>query len=236
MQIHDFRKDQMEKVAMPAWLEDMLYLLGAAALGGVGGGSAGAAFDLLLGSREPYLATALTTLGGNLGVATSIIGSLRRALRRELAKENEKDETAEKDENASESTEKRRDTRSADKLEKSAMPLWLQDALTLLGAATLGGVGGGATGAVLDLLLGARAPILTLLLGGLGGGTGYATGFASALRREVRRALREAREKGKGKAERSNVDRSTSRKMDEDEDEEAEISLKGLADELKKYD
>ena len=230
MPIHDFQRNQMVSVAMPAWLEDALYLLGAAALGGVGGGAAGASLDLLLGLREPYLANALSTLGGSLGVATSIIGSLRRALRRELAKDEEKDE------NATESTEKRRVTRSADKLEKSAMPLWLQDALTMLGAATLGGVGGGATGAVLDLWLGARAPILTLLLGGLGGGTGYATGFASALRREVRRALGEAREKGKRKTERSNVDRSTSRKTDEDEDEEAEISLKGLADELKKYD
>jgi hypothetical protein len=233
MLIYDFQKGQMEKVAMPAWLEDALYILGAMALGGLGGGSAGAAFDLLLGSKEPLLTLALGTAGGNLGVAASVIGSLRRALRRELAKDKEK---AEKDEDETESTEKLRATRSVDKLEKSAMPLWLQDILSILGGTALGGVGGGATGAVLDLLLGSRAPILTALLGGLGGGAGYTTGFTSALRREVRRALREAREKNKEKTENSKVDRSTSQKTDEDEDEdeEAEISLKGVADELKK--
>jgi len=210
MTIHDFQNGQMVKVAMPEWLEDALYALGPLTIGSIGG--------------WPGMA---------LGTAASVIASLRRALRRELAKDKEKDE---KDEDATESKEKQHVTRSADKLEKSAMPLWLSDILSILGATALGGVGGGATGAVLDLLLGSRAPVLALLLGGIGGGTGYATGFASALRREVRRALRGAREKGREKTENSKVDRSTSRKTYEDEDEEAEISLKGLADELKKYD
>jgi len=232
MRVHDFQKDQMVKVAIPAWLEDMLYMLGSLALGGLGGGATGAVLDRLLGSKEPLLTVGLSAIGSSLGTTESVISSLRRTLRRELAKDKEKDE---EDEDESESKEKHRATRPADKLEKSAMPLWLQDLLSILGAAALGGVGGGATGAVLDLLLRARAPILAVTLGGLGTGLGYTTGVTSRLRQAVRRELERAREKDKEKTERSNGDRSTSRKTneDEDEDEEAEISLKGLADELK---
>jgi len=156
----------MTKVVMSAWLKDALHTLGALVLGVIVGSAAGLALDLSLGFIEPHFTSALATYGMSLGLAASIVASLRR----ELAKD--------KNGNTTESNEKRH-------LSRIVVPIWLKDVLLILGTAVIGMLGGGAIGAVFDVLFGSEAPVLTILFGALGGGTGYAVGITSRLRREL---------------------------------------------------
>jgi len=155
----------MTKVAMSAWLKDVLHTIGALVLGAIAGGTAGLALDLLAGSDEPHFTTTFISTGVSLGIAAGIVASIRR----ELAKD--------KNGNTTEPNEKRRVSR--------LVPMWLKDVLHTLGMTILGTLSGCAIGIVFDLLLAVEEPILTLLIGALGSGTGYAVGITSRLRREL---------------------------------------------------
>ena len=157
------RSVDMSKVVMSAWLKDALYALRALVLGAIAGSAAGLALDLLLDLREPHFTSALAANGISLGLAASIVASLRR----ELAKD--------KNGNTTEPKEERR-------VFRIVMPVWIKDVLSTLGAAMIGLLVGCAVGAALDILFGSEAPVLTILFGALGGGTGYAVGITNRLR------------------------------------------------------
>jgi len=156
----------MTKVAMSAWLKDSLHAFGAMVLGAIVGSAAGLALDLSLGFIAPHFTSALAAYGTSLGLAVSIVASLRR----ELAKD--------KNGNTTEPNEKRRFFRIV-------MPVWIKDVLSIFGVTVLGMLVGCVIGAVFDLLLDTEAPTLAVLLGALGSGTGYAVGITGRLRREL---------------------------------------------------
>jgi hypothetical protein len=71
---------RVSRIVMPVWLKDVLLILGAAAIGMLGGGAIGAALDILFGSEAPVLTVLLGALGGGTGYAVGITSRLRREL------------------------------------------------------------------------------------------------------------------------------------------------------------